>query len=511
MNETTILDATDTVNQFVFVNGLGQKVRNQLNQAANWDGDGTPGETSISPINIDTSGPNGRPTACTNSATNSTLSDFDDWSAISLPFRQFDDSLTANVNGDTNQEPTLQELFELERDLNAADLTIAKSDSPDPAVAGRTLTYALTVTNKGPNPTTGARVIDTLPAGTSYQSDDGGCVETPVGSVTCSTGGLSVGQTKVIHVTVLIAADLVYNAGGPTTITNRATVDNLAGPDTDGGNNSAAEDTKVVAVADLAIVSFASFGAPSDILVNQDVKITMRKVVTNLGPSAPMDIKLAKLATAPLDSTVTPTSATENALGVKLNEQRIVDEDFTVRCNGFSAHTFSFTNDISPLRSDDTDPILANNHAVAKLEVTCVVPVTINIKPGNTPNSYSLNGGTSVAVAVLTTQAGEYGNPFAFDARTIDPLSVRFGTRSVIMANLGGGSEIHLRGHLENSLEPDDKTRDKDMDMVLHFWALESGLSLGDTEACVKGDWSDAAGVKHKFFGCDAIRLTPPQ
>jgi hypothetical protein len=219
-----------------------------------------------------------------------------------------------------------------------------------------------------------------------------------------------------------------------------------------------------------------------------------------------MDIKLTKTATAPSDSTVTPSSATENAIAVTLNEQRIVDEIFTVHCNGFSSHTFGFTNDISPLRPDDTDPVASNNHATANLQVTCVVPVAINIKPRSNPNSIELKAGESISVAVLTTRAGEYGNPLGFDARTIDPLSVRFGPRSVISANTGGGTEIHRMGHLEDSVELDEKTRDRDIDMVLHFDAMQSGLSPGDTEACVKGDWFDSAGVKHRFFGCDAIR-----
>ena len=511
LNETTILDPTDAVNQFVFVNGLGQKIRNQLNQSANWDGDATPNETSVPPVNIDTSTPppNPQPAACSvNMTTNDTLTGFDDWSAISLPFRQFGDSADGALNTQIGPEPTLQELLDLERHLNAADLTIAKGDDPDPAVAGRTLKYTLTVRNNGPNPTNGTRIVDSLPAGTGYQSDDAGCVQAPLGTVTCNTGSLAVGQSKTIHITVLIAADLVYNAGGPTTISNRATVENLAGPDTDGSNNSATETTTVVAVADLAIVSFAPFGAPSEILVSQNVNVTIRKVVTNLGPSAPMDVSLTRSASAPPDSTITPTSSTGSALAVRLNEQRTVDEMFTVRCNGFSSHTFNFTNDIKPLRPNDTDPVAANNHAETSLNVTCVVPVAINIKPGSSPNSASLEGGSSIGVAVLTTMAGEYGNPLAFDARTIDPLSVRFGPRSLIEPNQGGATEIHNTGHLENSYELNDKTKDRDVDMVLHFDAIQTGLGFADTEACMKGDWVDSAGVRHRFFGCDSIRFT---
>ena len=51
---------------------------------------------------------------------------------------------------------------------------------------------------------------------------------------------------------------------------------------------------------------------------------------------------------------------------------------------------------------------------------------------------------------------------------------------------------------------------DGDMDMVLHFATQESELTIGLIEACVKGDWIDADGVVHSFFGCDSVRLLGP-
>ena len=47
------------------------------------------------------------------------------------------------------------------------DLSIAKADDPDPAVAGEQLTYTLTVTNDGPDDVPNVRVVDTLPKGSS--------------------------------------------------------------------------------------------------------------------------------------------------------------------------------------------------------------------------------------------------------------------------------------------------------------------------------------------------------
>ena len=129
-------------------------------------------------------------------------------------------------------------------------------------------------------------------------------------------------------------------------------------------------------------------------------------------------------------------------------------------------------------------------------------------KPHSHPNSVNLK--SSVPLAVLTTMAGEYGTPLDFDATAIDPNSVRFGPGSVVFSESGGAAESHGRGHIEDSYELDEVTRDGDSDMVLHFRAGDSGIQAGDTEACVKGTWLDGQAQPHKFFGCDSIRIVPP-
>ena len=49
----------------------------------------------------------------------------------------------------------------------SADLSVTKSDSPDPVVAGQNLTYTINFTNNGPNPATSVTVSDTVPANTT--------------------------------------------------------------------------------------------------------------------------------------------------------------------------------------------------------------------------------------------------------------------------------------------------------------------------------------------------------
>jgi hypothetical protein len=142
--------------------------------------------------------------------------------------------------------------------------------------------------------------------------------------------------------------------------------------------------------------------------------------------------------------------------------------------------------------------------------VDCVIPVAINIVPGSRENPVNLNDG-AITLAVLTTKAGEYGLPLAFDATQINAPTVRFGPRTLVWANQGGASEVHGTGHLEKSLELDEVTKDKDLDMVMHFTTSQTGLDAQDTEGCVLGRLNGAPRQDFKFFGCDVIHVVPVQ
>lgn len=391
-----------------------------------------------------------------------------------------------------------------------ADLSVTKSDAPDPVAAGDELTYTIEVENDGPDTAKGVVVRDTLPTGVTHVADTGGCVPGPGNLLTCALGDIAASASEQFTITVQVSASLVFDAGGPTTITNSVVAFSTV-PDGDTGDNDDSEQTQVVAVADLEIVSFEAVDPPTDVIVGQPVQVTLRKVVTNNGPSAPIDAKLTKTATASPGATVSPAASVTVVPALGKGELRQVDEVFTVSCLEASAHTITFTNLIEPANVADSDPDLSNNDAQVVLPIECVVPVAINIKPQSSPNSINLkDGASSIAVAILTTTAGEYGLPLAFDATTIDPLSVRFGPKDVVFAETGGASERHNRGHIERSYELDETTRDADLDMVLHFRADETGLQPSATEACVKGSWADGGGATHSFFGCDAIRIVQP-
>ena len=117
------------------------------------------------------------------------------------------------------------------------DLAISKTDGPDPIGVGSELTYALTVTNKGPVDATNVTVTDTLPAGVTFlrsNASQGSCSGTT--TVTCNLGAIASGQSAV--------ASIVVRPDGVGTITNVARVSGDQ-PDPNSGNDEARADTTV--------------------------------------------------------------------------------------------------------------------------------------------------------------------------------------------------------------------------------------------------------------------------
>src|SRR5262249_23459147 len=80
--------------------------------------------------------------------------------------------------------------------IPVSDLSIVKTDSPDPVLGGAPLTYKLAVNNAGPDTATSVSVTDTLPPGVAFQSASGSgwsCGQVAA-IVTCTRGSLSRGN-----------------------------------------------------------------------------------------------------------------------------------------------------------------------------------------------------------------------------------------------------------------------------------------------------------------------------
>ncbi len=346
------------------------------------------------------------------------------------------DALAGNIG----PLPNLAEALGLE-----ADLVATKSDTPDPVAAGTELTYTVTVTNDGPHMAIDATLVDTLPDEVAFVSTDGDCAFQPSGDLLCDLGDLSVGGSVDVEIVVAVPPDAVFDAGAPFSITNTATASSTI-DDPDPSNNTSTAETDIVAVADLQVDSVSILGVPSQALIGDDNPVTVRSTVRNLGPSWPIDADLDTTGTPSAGAAVVPGSDTAAVNALNLNTPRVVDQAFTISCTAPGEQEVVFDVTISPANAADTDPNPANDTGQATATVTCVVPIAINIRPGNQFNQVNLNSNAVIEVAALTTEAGEYGLPVAFDATLIVPSSVRFGDADAVWAGPDGAPSTSMTG-----------------------------------------------------------------
>ena len=159
-----------------------------------------------------------------------------------------------------------------------ADLSITKTDSPDPVVVLQPLTYTLAVSNAGPQSASSVSVSDTLPAAVVFQTASGtGWICTEGGGlVTCTRPSLAVGAAPDITLTVTAPAI-------PTTLTNTATV-TASTADPSSANNTDSEDTTVIAAPTLADLSITKSDAGQS--ATWGLPLTYTLVASNAGPAA---------------------------------------------------------------------------------------------------------------------------------------------------------------------------------------------------------------------------------
>src|SRR4029078_10182732 len=86
-------------------------------------------------------------------------------------------SNTATVSSATSDPNGANDSATATTDVDTqADLTVLKTDSPDPVIAGNQLTYTIVVANAGPSDAQSVSLADTLPTalhGATYTHDSG--------------------------------------------------------------------------------------------------------------------------------------------------------------------------------------------------------------------------------------------------------------------------------------------------------------------------------------------------
>jgi uncharacterized repeat protein (TIGR01451 family) len=304
-----------------------------------------------------------------------------------------------------------------------ADLSITKTDSPDPVAPGTNLTYRIQVANAGPDAATAVTVTDVIPLDTTFVSlawpADWTCLKPIIGgsgAISCTISTLGVGAnasfTLVVNVT----------AGDGATITNTATVGS-ATTDLNTGNNTATTTTKVRKQADLAVTKA---DAPDPVVAGSD--LTYDIALNNFGPNGAVNVSLtdatpanttflsfaqtggpAFTCSAPAVGGTGTVSCTISFFGAGANATfRLL-----VRVNASTPNGTTLSN-TATVTSDTFDPCPGNNSATAT--TTVVARADLSVTKSDAPDPVNAGGNITYTIKVANAGPSDAQNVSLSDA-----------------------------------------------------------------------------------------------
>ena len=163
--------------------------------------------------------------------------------------------------------------------LPVANLSVTKSDAPDPVVVDDVLFYTINVNNVGPGPANQVVLTDSLPANVNLLSvnpSQGSCSGTSV--IICNLQTILSGQNAQVTIQVIPQIDGV--------ITNNVTV-RSNNVDPNYNNNTDVESTTVLPIADLSVTK-TDLADP--VFIESAINYSIN--VVNIGPSQAQNVVL---------------------------------------------------------------------------------------------------------------------------------------------------------------------------------------------------------------------------
>jgi uncharacterized repeat protein (TIGR01451 family) len=371
------------------------------------------------------------------------------------PSRTADLSNTATVTSDTEDPATADDSdTEPTQVITRADLSIVKTDSPDPVVAGTNLTYTLTVDNTGPSDALNVVVSDVVPAGTTFVSATaGGAYNSGTNTVTWSLGTVAASDPAVVQTfTVAVSPSRLADLSNTATVSSTTT-------DPVPGDNSDTEATQVISNADLSLMKADSVDP-----VIAGTNLTYTLTVDSTGPSDALNVMVNDMV--PAGTTFVSASAGGSydsgtntvtwSLGTVAASDAADVLTFTVKVE--SSRTTGLTN-TATVASDTDDPDGANNSASEATDVITQADVTVTKTDSPDPVvvledlTYTVtvtNSGPSDASSVSLTDtlpAQLSGAKYCVGAGCDPTLGTNWtGTRSVGTLTAGSSVVVRIRG-----------------------------------------------------------------
>jgi uncharacterized repeat protein (TIGR01451 family) len=362
---------------------------------------------------------------------------------------EFDPDSTPNnnISGEDDQSSVTVNTLD-------ADLSITKTDSPDPVAPGGTLTYTITVTNNSTDAAQNVTVTDNLPATVTF-----GTCNSVSGNGTCGGTGNSrtvtyasiaggASETITLQVTVSNAAT------DGSTISNTASVSSATTFDPNNGNNSATATTTVQAAAppsaDLSLIKTVNNATP-----NVGEQITFTVQLSNNGPDAASGVTVNDLLPPGLTFVTATTSHgtydsgtgnwTIGAVAVGTNV-----ETLTITALVTSASISGVTNTAEVTASDQADPDSApNNHNALEDDQSSVTvnPRDADLSLTKTVNNSTPNIGEKITFTINLSNAG---SDIATGVQVSDvlPAGLAFVSASTAQGTYNNGTGVWTVGNV---------------------------------------------------------------
>ncbi|MFC1717048.1 T9SS type A sorting domain-containing protein [Candidatus Poribacteria bacterium] len=294
--------------------------------------------------------------------------------------------------------------------LPCADLAVIMSVDNDAPNEGDTVTFAVTVTNNGPDTATNVEIIDAMPSGLEYASAKASqrrlVYVSPAfaqggrgsGEILWTVGDLSSGASATLAITAIVDTDACADS-----ITNTAYIATVDQSDPDIGNNSGSADI-TLPCADLAVSMSVNNHSPSE-----GDTVTYTITVMNNGPDRATNVVITDQL--PSGLTYVSSSPNQGSYNSDVGEWSVGVLDSgasatlaitaTLNHEGLADTVIIYTTSV--IGADQADPDIDNNSSSVSLTVS-FVKADLAVK--NEVDNDSPNVGDTVTYTVTVTNNG---------------------------------------------------------------------------------------------------------
>ncbi|HOK73194.1 MAG TPA: DUF11 domain-containing protein [Methanothermobacter sp.] len=275
--------------------------------------------------------------------------------------------------------------------LPVTDIKVEKTSNATTVNYNNTVKFTITVTNLGPDNSTGITLVDPLPPGLEMISATASTgIYTTINGAEWIIESLAQGENASLDIIARVVAS-------NTTITNLVTVTKTNEFDNNTENNHANATILVPAAADLAIIKVAN-----QTVVNYLDTVKFTLTVTNNGPDAATNVRVSDLLPAGLQFVSANSTDYNSTSGIWTIGELAKDAVASLEIIAKVVASNTSIDNVANVSSDIYDPDMSNNRA----NVTITVPAAADLAIIKVANQTVVNYLDTVKFTLTVTNNG---------------------------------------------------------------------------------------------------------